>query len=237
MRIFTREPNDWKELQNFVGQMFTECNFETEVSKTIDLVRGSKEIDVYTQDVSGEYKPIILVECKYWSTAVNQEVVHSFRTVINDFGANIGFIVSRNGFQSGCYEAAEKTNVKLVSLQELEEIYHLRWRSEMVKKYAPYTKPLYPYWDYTGRMPLDGKPISYDTQLLIRKAYAPICDLALSDYFELEFVEYPFKIPTINDDLKVNGSVEIKNDREYFDFCEKNKHEVLRHFKILFREQ
>ena len=44
--IFDTEPNNWKELQNFVGQLFKECGFETEVSKVVELVRGKKEIDV-----------------------------------------------------------------------------------------------------------------------------------------------------------------------------------------------
>jgi hypothetical protein len=56
--IFDNEPNNWKDLQNFVGQMFNECGFETEISKVVELVRGKKEIDVYTQDNSSEYKPI-----------------------------------------------------------------------------------------------------------------------------------------------------------------------------------
>jgi hypothetical protein len=30
--------------------MFNECGFSTEVSKTVDLVRGKKEINVNTQD-------------------------------------------------------------------------------------------------------------------------------------------------------------------------------------------
>lgn len=114
--IFNSEPKNWKELQKYVGKMFEECCFETEISKVVDLARGKKEIDVYTKDTTSEYQPTILVECKFWNKPVYQEIIHSFRTVVNDFGANLGFIVSKNGFQDGCYEAAEKSNVRLVSL-------------------------------------------------------------------------------------------------------------------------
>jgi hypothetical protein len=46
-----------------------------------------------------KYKPIILVECKFWAKSISQETIHAFRTVVADFGANLGFIVSKNGFQ------------------------------------------------------------------------------------------------------------------------------------------
>ncbi|MES3017418.1 MAG: restriction endonuclease [Bacteroidota bacterium] len=238
MKIFSREPDTWKELQDFVSQIFKECAFETEVSKVVNLVRGKKEIDVYTEDNSSDYKLVILVECKYWNAPINQEVIHAFRTVINDLGANIGYIVSKNGFQSGCYEAVEKTNIKLVSLKELEEIYHLKWRGEMVKKYSPYSKPLLPYWlcSSSPGKTANGKVVDFNTQLLLSRAYSPVCDLALRDYFEEGIVKYPFSIPVINDNLEPTGVLEIKNDREYFDFCEKNKELALRHHKILFEE-
>jgi hypothetical protein len=57
--IFNTEPTTWKELQNYVGQLFRECGFATEISKVVQLVRGAKEIDVHTQDTASEYKPII----------------------------------------------------------------------------------------------------------------------------------------------------------------------------------
>ena len=153
--IFDTEPQSWTELQNYVGQMFDECGFQTEISKVVELVRGKKEIDVYTQDIRSEYKPIILVECKFWNKAISQETIHSFRTVVSDFGANIGFIVSKNGFQKGSYEAADKTNIRLVTLKELENEYYSKWKQGMTQKYMSYADRLFPYWDYPGKMPND----------------------------------------------------------------------------------
>ncbi len=94
--IFDSEPQIWQQLQAYVGQMFEECGFETEVSKVVELVRGKKEIDVFAKDIDGEYQPIILIECKFWNSPIPQEIIHSFRTVVSDYGANIGFIVSPN---------------------------------------------------------------------------------------------------------------------------------------------
>ena len=159
--IFNSEPQNWKELQAYVGQMFEECGFETEISKIVDLARGKKEIDVFVRDTSSEYCPIILVECKFWNKPVNQETIHSFRTVMADFGANLGFIVSKNGFQAGCYDAVKKTNVRLVSLKELEKEFYQKWKQAMVKKYTPFADKLFPYWDTSGgKMAPDGGKIN-----------------------------------------------------------------------------
>lgn len=62
MKIFSTEPNTWQDLQNFVCQMFKECNFDVEVSKIVKLGRGKKEIDVCVQDNSSEHELKILVE-------------------------------------------------------------------------------------------------------------------------------------------------------------------------------
>ena len=235
--IFDDEPNNWKDLQNFVGQMFNECGFETEISKVVDLVRGKKEIDVYTQDNSSEYKPIILVECKFWARPISQETIHSFRTVVADFGANIGFIVSKNGFQSGSYEAVKNTNIRLVSLKELEKEYYVKWKKNMTNRYMQYADRLFPFWDYPGKMPIDGGTIDFEKQQLVHSAYKPICNLGPIDQMPEGFNrKYPITLPIINDKIEQIGTTQILTDRQYFDFVDQNKERALRHFKILYRE-
>ncbi|MVZ62799.1 restriction endonuclease [Sphingobacterium humi] len=235
--IFDTEPNNWKELQNFVGQIFRECGFPTEISKVVQLVRGKKEIDVFTQDIKSEYKPHILVECKFWNKPVNQETIHSFRTIVNDFGANTGFIVSKNGFQSGSYDAVKNTNIRLVSLKELETEYYNKWKQGMVERYMTYADRLFPYWDYSGKIPKDGGTIDFYTQQLIYSAYKPVCGLGPSDKAENGFQRnYPIRVPMIDDNLRQIGSEIINSDRQFFDFVERNKDKALKHFKILYRE-
>lgn len=235
--IFDKEPRDWRELQSFVGQMFSECGFETEISKVTNLVRGQKEIDVYVRDVNSEYKPVILIECKHWSNPVHQEIVHSFRTVINDYGANMGYIVSKSGFQSGCYEAALNTSIKLVTLKDLQTEYLVKWKAGMVNKYMRYADRLFAYWDFPGKMPIDGGKIDWDAQQLVYNAYEPVCSLGPSDEFKTGFNrKYPIITPILNDKLEVIGEERIETDRQFFDFVEQNKDKALKHFQILYRE-
>jgi hypothetical protein len=65
MKIFDREPESWQDLQNLVGQMFAEAGCMVEVSKTVQLVRGKKEIDVYVEDATSTPHSKYLCECKF----------------------------------------------------------------------------------------------------------------------------------------------------------------------------
>lgn len=238
--IFDKEPQTWQQLQTYVGQMFEECGFETEVSKVVELVRGKKEIDVFAKDIDSEHQPIILVECKFWNFPIPQEIIHSFRTVIADYGANIGFIVSKVGFQSGSYEAVEKTNIKLVDLKGLEKVYYSKWLKNMSKKYLDLADKLFPYWDPSGgKMPTSREKFSWDNNRLVHDAYNPICsigpwDLEDSNYHERKF---PITIPIIDDNLNEIGVEIIKTYRQYFDVVERDKEKALKHFKILYGEK
>lgn len=98
-----------------------------EVEKTIQTVRGTVNVDVYAFDAKQSPLPIYLCECKYWSDPVSKDVVHSFRTVLTDFGASCGFLISKSGFQSGAIDAAEHANVRLMNWSDFESVWTSRW--------------------------------------------------------------------------------------------------------------
>ena len=128
MLISTNSVAGWRDLQEKTRQLFAEMDYEAEVSKVVELAgRGKKEIDVFVTDPNASYNKVYLVECKYWETRVPQEVVHSFKTVMEETGANTGFIVSKVGFQSGAYDAARFTNIKLLTFDELQHLYGNEW--------------------------------------------------------------------------------------------------------------
>lgn len=237
--IFNTRPQTWKELQNFVGQLFREMGFDVEISKVLDHVRGKKEVDVYATDKNSEYHPQILIECKHWNYSVKQEVVHAFHDVMVNYGANTGFIVSKSGFQQGCYDAIKNTNIHLVSLEELEEKYYAKWQAGMINSSMSLSDVLFPFWDTSGgKMPADGKPISFDTQQLLDQAYQPF------HYIDARFLliggqpiyNYPLTLPVLNDHFEVTGKAIIKNDRDLFDFIGANRDKALRHYRLLYRE-
>src|ERR1051326_5174857 len=106
MFISAAHVKDWRELQDRVCRLFIEMDYEAESEKSVALAgRGKKQIDVFVNDLLASYNRTYLIECKYWDVNVPQEVVHAFKTVMEETGANTGFIVSKKGFQPGAYEA------------------------------------------------------------------------------------------------------------------------------------
>ncbi len=129
---------DWRDLQNKVCQLFNEMAYEAETTKTVELAgRGTKEIDVYVTDPLASHNQIYLIECKHWDSNVPKEVVHGFKFVMESAGANTGFVVSKNGFQSGAREASRFTNIRLVTFEELQHLYGNEWFRKQRAKLAP----------------------------------------------------------------------------------------------------
>lgn len=120
-------PTDWRDLQAQVNRILQECGLTSEIEKNITTVRGRVNIDVYAEDSLQTPSLIYLCECKYWQSAVPQTVVHAFRTVAADYGANWGLLISLSGFQSGALEAAANSNIRLLGWDEFQELFTDRW--------------------------------------------------------------------------------------------------------------
>ena len=128
------EPTTWQELEIRVTRVLAEAAFLAERGKALDSARGSVNVDVYARDESINPPILTLFECKHWKRPVPQTVVHAFRTVVADTGANAGLIVSRSGFQSGANSATSFSNVKLVNWYEFQELYAERWYSNYMMR-------------------------------------------------------------------------------------------------------
>jgi restriction system protein len=119
-------PTTWQELEARVAKVLGECGYEVAVQKNVPLARGDVDVDVWADDRSSPPN-VIAVECKHWATAATKSVVHGFRTVVGDSGANTGLIVSTAGFQEGAVKAAAYSNVRLTNWVEFQEIFVGRW--------------------------------------------------------------------------------------------------------------
>jgi Restriction endonuclease len=237
MSILDHEPTDWVDLQNQVAQLFSELGCEVVVGARLELVRGAKEIDVWVRDPHTSPVSQYLCECKFWNKPIPQEVVHSFRTVVSDYGAHRGFIISRAGFQTGAREAVRNTNVDLVTFPELQAIFFDRWRVAMAKRFMPYADRLFPYWDYPGKMPkIKWGKEHVERQSLLIEAYSPL--VRLGPLLEMKgFVwNLPMTLPALDDRGNVNGTIMLTSYRQLYDFIDQNKGVALKHFQILYGE-
>lgn len=125
---------DWKDLQNKVCLLFNQIGLKAETEKVIETPRGEVEVDVFAIDPNSVDKISYIVECKNWTSPINQSVIHSFTTVMNETGCNIGYIISKNGFQSGAIKYTKNTNIRLFTFDEIQSHYYQLW---MMNYFAP----------------------------------------------------------------------------------------------------
>ncbi|HEX7864695.1 MAG TPA: restriction endonuclease [Variovorax sp.] len=112
----------WRTYQENAADFFRRLGLSAEVEAKVEGVRGSHVVDVL---IRGTYLGIPftwLVECKAWQTSIPKEKVMALAAIIQDIGADRAFLLSESGFQSGALRAAEKTNITLSSLADLEQV-------------------------------------------------------------------------------------------------------------------
>jgi hypothetical protein len=148
--IFDNSPSTWQDLEERVKQTFSEMDFETDRNVSIQTVRNKVNVDVVAIDKGSKPQTIIYAECKDWTANVNQNVVHAFRTVVQDAGAHIGIIISSSAFQSGALDAAKNSNILLMSWTQFQEYFYDRWFDTMLAKVCEYADPVNEYYDYFG---------------------------------------------------------------------------------------
>jgi len=124
------EPDTWRALEQRVAAILRECGVSTDVQKEIATARGTAVIDVWAHDALATPAQTYLLECKHWRARVTKSVVHGFRTVVGDSGANWGAIIALSGFQRGAREAARYSNVRLVTWVEFQSLFAGRWFQE-----------------------------------------------------------------------------------------------------------
>lgn len=112
---------EWSEYQEEVAQFFRGLGLSSETNAKIRGVRTSHNIDVLVRSKLAGIAITWLVECKDWKARVTKEKVLALRSIVEDTGADRGFIMAESGYQSGALQAARLSNTTLASLQDLRE--------------------------------------------------------------------------------------------------------------------
>lgn len=228
MKIFDTSPDSWQDLQCLVAQLFMELNYDVKIEHTINLTRGSKEVDVYATKKGVTSSEVIICECKQWNKPIPQEVVHSFTTIVQGHGANFGYIIAKSGFQKGSYEAAALTNIKLLSFEDLQDIYFDQWLLSIGEQLMPFADRLFPYWDYPGRLPkIKWVAEHREKHRILLQAFSPFHHLGPSSKMRGHKQDLPITIPEVNDNVEVVGCLKIETYRQFFDFIRDNADKAL----------
>jgi hypothetical protein len=147
MNILSTPPTTWQELQKYVADILAHCDYDVTVEKDVETARGKVNLDVYAFRAIG-YNNRIICECKNWDNNIPQHVIHSFRTVVNDFGASHGFIIAKKGFQSGAYEAVKHSNISILTWDEFVETFTDDWLKCVVERNAKAGRALQSFGTY-----------------------------------------------------------------------------------------
>jgi hypothetical protein len=220
--IFKDTPENWKDLQVKVSQIFGDLGYNCEVEKDLETVRGKVNVDVYAENIIDSPSSIIIAECKNWSTNIPKSVVHSFRTIINDFGANYGIIISKNGFQKGAYEAANNSNIQLFNWDEFQDHFKVQWLETVIKNVDKIGRPLWYFTDYMGdfyNKELEKLPKQKQERFFkLRRKYSEFAFYSIKDMYLNHFTGDIEWLDKSIDERKVKIPVTVNSYSDYFYF-------------------
>jgi hypothetical protein len=110
---------DWQDYQTQAAEFFRSLGLDAMVDAPVEGARASHKVDVLVEFETLGVRHRWVVECKHWRRKVPKERVLTLKEVVNDVGADRGFLVCEAGFQSGAVAAARFSNVTLTSLADL----------------------------------------------------------------------------------------------------------------------
>lgn len=250
MIIEPASPEHWQELQNAVGRILGEVGLAVEIDTPLELVRGQASVDVFARDYSAVPRMTYVVECKHWKSAVPQGVVHAFRTIVAESGANQGFIVSSGGFQSGAYAAAEKSNVDLLSWEEFQALFADRWYyshalpllHRELDPLVEYTEPINSrVFRKADALPAEGRK----EFIRLRRQHCQLSSVFMHAYFPLLGRSKPvFPSLPLHEALAEQPGVRLPSDlleartlREFVDRLVAHARDAIRQFDEVFGEK
>lgn len=127
---------EWFNFQERIAEHLRGLGVQAETNKTIKGVRTEHDLDVY---VTSKYLGTNIkwvIEAKYWQTKVPKEKVLALRTIVDDIGADKGFIISQVGFQSGAIEACQNTNIQLYTFDQFVSLSKSYIQNEILDTYV-----------------------------------------------------------------------------------------------------
>lgn len=244
MKITSQTPANWNDLQDKVAEILTQCGFDAGKEQVIESVRGKVEIDVFAEELVKGRKYTILCECKYWKSKIPQAVIHGFRTVVNDIGANIGYIITTSDFQSGAKLSSLNTNVELLSWENFQLLFFESWYEtffspEIAKRLdalLTYSEPILPKWfdklSTNEKEEYFALKEKYDSFGWIIMSFTPYPRMLSDKSIQSLPLSENFKLTDLD---KQNIPIDIIEETCYLEFLEKSTifgNEIIAKFRV-----
>jgi Restriction endonuclease len=110
----------WRQFERKIAAAFSEAGMKAQMDVLVAGVRTTHRIDVLV-DVGIGVGPrrLWIIESKKHRRDIEKHVVMTLRSVVEDIGAERGFVVSETGFQPSAVAAAAVTNITLCTIDAL----------------------------------------------------------------------------------------------------------------------
>jgi hypothetical protein len=120
MKTINELVKDWGGFEKLVAALHETGDVTVEHNAHLVGKSGApRQIDVLLRHKQGLYEHLVVVECKYWNTAVERLHVDALATTVREVGAAKGVIFTTKGFQSGALAQATHDNIELFTVREL----------------------------------------------------------------------------------------------------------------------
>ena len=215
------EKPDWYQFQERICNHFNSIGARAETNVKVQGVRTNHYIDILVKTKFLGQNILWIVEAKKWNHKVNKIHVLALRTIIDDIGADKGFIISEKGFQSGAIEASKDSNISLTTFSDLIEDTKHYIQGEIIQYYKErLTLVETRYWSHSKtnrkKYGLRGEiwedPVRYSGYNLLQTAHWAIeC---------AEKNEYPINLETFMIDKK--GELIANNFQELLNWLNSN---------------
>jgi len=117
-----RHDGDWRALEERVARYLAANGYRVQRNvKVVGRMGAPHEIDVLGERSDGVTTYSVLVECKWWQSRIEKDVVAKLGMILLDVGANKGIIVSKEGSRSGAVAAARDAGIELWGPHEIRE--------------------------------------------------------------------------------------------------------------------
>ena len=110
----------WKTFERIVAAIHHAADQGGQITWN-DTING-RQFDVTIRFKKGFYTFLTVIECKNYKNSVPVEKVEAFVTKAFDANANKAILVTSSRFQKGCFPVAERHNIGLYTLKEINEL-------------------------------------------------------------------------------------------------------------------
>jgi hypothetical protein len=182
---------EWEAFETAICSHFESLGADAKTKHTIKGVRSDHDVDVFVNARFFGQQITWIIEAKYWKTKVPKEKVEVLKGIVNEVGADRGFLISEKGFQKGAHDAAKKTNISLITFDQLKAQTRGLIESEILKNYHDRIELIDArYWthskqvrrDYGLRGDRGELDIHYSIPFVLNTAVRAITDALKKDY-------------------------------------------------------